>query len=129
MNKEQITVFISVLLLIIITIITLLLLMTKHRDSPFYLEGFLGCKTDNTSKLNMNRVAYNNMDNRGRITELKRGPIPMFHQQFTGGIIPELLWRSDIEKNINDLSSVNGLKGDIIQPINPINNVYSNVNY
>jgi hypothetical protein len=127
---KQTILLIFLLLFIIGTLAALFMLMIKFPGSPFYLEEFLGCNTHKgaISSLTQNREQYNNMNNKGRITELNRGPIPQFHQQFTE-LVPELAWRSNIEKDMNNLTDIKGLSGELIQPINPINNVYNNVKY
>jgi hypothetical protein len=132
MNIEQTLVLIAVLLIFVICIVTIVLLLINFNNYPLTrLEGFLGCMTEkgNMTKLVGNRVRYNNMNNNGRITELKRGPVPNFHQQFTGGLPPELQWRNGIETNMNNLSEVSGINGEMIQEINPVDNVYKSVEY
>jgi hypothetical protein len=129
-NKKVI--LISVLLLILITIISIILLMVDFHDrTKFKIEGFLGCKNHkgNISSLSSKRDKYDNTTNNNRLLEFKRGPIPNFHKQFTGGLIPELSWRTNLEKDVNNLENVTSINGDMIQPINPINNVYISVNY
>ena len=108
------------------------LIIMNFNDSTFLkFEGFLGCTTHKgaISSLSAKRDKYDNTTNNRRLMEGKRGPIPNFHQQFTGGLVPELAWRSDIEKDMNNLTQVSGIDGDMIQPINPVNNVYTAVNY
>lgn len=132
MDTEQTLVLIAVLILFIICIITIILLLINFNQTTLGIEEtFLGCITEkgDISKLSNTREKYNNMTNNGRIKELKRGPVPKFHQQFTGGLPPELKWRLDIENKMNSLGEVKGINGEMIQEINPINNVYNNVNY
>jgi hypothetical protein len=130
MNGEQIIILLSILLLIIICIITVLLLIVNFNN--YLIEPFLGCYKNkgNISSLTSTRTKYNNMNNNGRLQYLNRGPVLKFHQQFTNGELPpELLWRNNIEKQMNNISSINELDGKMIQHINPINNIYENVNY
>lgn len=131
MNIEKVSIAIASILISIITIISIVLIIMNFNNYPVKVEGFLGCNTHlgKISTLTDKRERYNNMNNNGRLKELKRGPIPDFHQQFTGGLPPELQWRSEIENKMNNLTEVQGINGELIQVINPIDNVYNKVNY
>lgn len=132
MNTENLMVLISSILITIIAIITIIFIIINFNNNPLTnIEGFLGCGRQRgkiTSLVNK-RESYNNMNNTGRLVGLNRGPVPNFHQRFTGGLVPELQWRTEIENKMGNLTEVSGINGELIQQINPIDNVYSGVEY
>lgn len=134
---------VTIILLIIITIITLFLqiynytgwknrLTINNSNGINNVEGFQACYSSNGKMTMVNNSCgyYNNMNNKGRINGGNRGPIVNFHQCFTNNQIPELSWRANIEKQLNNGNEVAKLDGIMLQPnSDAVKNVYENVNY
>ena len=134
---EDTIVIITVILLIIITFITIGLQIFNYTGWSNRLfvnnkEEFQACYSSNGNMSMRKNICgkYENMTNNGRLAKNNRGPIKNFHQCFTNGEIPELLWRKQMETNINNTTNVDGLNGVMLQPNNDvINNVYNHVDY
>lgn len=130
----------AVLLVILAAIVIALLIIKKQVNEPFVADinysqankFVYDCKTplDKLKPYVNNCPQHGNMSNNGRINMKNMGPLRGFHQCFNGSAtIPELNWRVSYEHNTNTVSNVDELNENELQPINPIDNVYGNVNY
>lgn len=136
-NEKYMVITAAVLLVIFAAIVISILVIKRNVNEPFTSSAqnsmyIYDCKTplDKLKPYVNSCPQHNNMSNNGRINLKNMGPLRGFHQCFNGSATtPELNWRVSYEHNNNTVSYVNELNESNLQPINPIDNVYTGVNY
>lgn len=116
---------IFIILLIIISIILIIIIsLNYYNREKFNINPNNNLLYDNM-RLN-NCSPLNNMTNNNRLNQNNIGPVYGFHKCFNGGYMPELGWRHLYNAKYKSIDYIPMyVYNKKLQPINPIDNIYS----